>query len=482
MTQETRRPSPPTGARLDTAFDRYLGEWLFEAGPQDVPERVLDRAFAQAATERRVRPLPGVLGRLAAAEGPGWLLPQSLRPVATTWLALVALLIALIAIALAGADRDLGIGMLRNGLIAFESEGDVWVARQDGGGIRRLTDTTATETNPTWSPDGTRLAFWAAALPSVTIHVVDPDGRLLHVLEPPADLSFPVRGGALAWSPDGTSIVAPARGTRKDGSRLIVGIPEVVLLEVASAKGRRLDPGDELLRAQSFGFTADGRALGLELAAYDTADGPGVGLALADLGSDEVDLLLADVWLGGMTFTPSGDDVVLHVETIRSRDARLPTAGRSDTDIARVDLATGAMTTIVSGPTMDLAPSVSPDGALVAFSRAPGVTAAAQYMPDASGRTALRVANVPNGENFWVTEPTELYVVPIEGGEPRLVGEGLWPGSVWSPDGSRLLAQTTDGQHHVVINVADPTDRIEIPSPGNVSWMSWQQVGSQPAT
>ena len=43
--------------------------------------------------------------------------------------------------------------------IAFSSDGDLYAAAEDGSDLRRLTETSTTESIPAWSPDGSSLAF-----------------------------------------------------------------------------------------------------------------------------------------------------------------------------------------------------------------------------------------------------------------------------------------------------------------------------------
>lgn len=49
--------------------------------------------------------------------------------------------------------------------IAFSSDGDLYATAEDGTNLRRLTETSTTESTPAWSPDGSsvafELSFWA---------------------------------------------------------------------------------------------------------------------------------------------------------------------------------------------------------------------------------------------------------------------------------------------------------------------------------
>ena len=59
------------------------------------------------------------------------------------------------------ADLPPPFGPARNGLIAFESGGDIWVVDPDGTDRRQLTSAPGLEHSPAWSADGTRLAYWS---------------------------------------------------------------------------------------------------------------------------------------------------------------------------------------------------------------------------------------------------------------------------------------------------------------------------------
>jgi Tol biopolymer transport system component len=79
---------------------------------------------------------------------------------------------------------------------------DVCVVRADGTGLQKLTDTPDLEESaPSWSPDGTRLLFDEAGDPAAdmgTVRVMNVDGAGVRTLVK--------RGGFADWSPDGQHI------------------------------------------------------------------------------------------------------------------------------------------------------------------------------------------------------------------------------------------------------------------------------------
>lgn len=92
-----------------------------------------------------------------------------------------------------------------NGRIAFASNRDgnyeIYTANPDGSDPVRLTNNTTTDTNPAWSPDGTRLAFQSSRDGNVEVYVMNANGtnqtRLTNNIS---------TDGSPAWSPDGTRL------------------------------------------------------------------------------------------------------------------------------------------------------------------------------------------------------------------------------------------------------------------------------------
>jgi len=84
-----------------------------------------------------------------------------------------------------------------SGRIAFDNFDDVWTIDPDGTDLTRLTDSPGPDFDPSWSPDGTRIAFRSERSGEPEIWVMNADGteqrRLTAGLSP-------------AWSPDGSLI------------------------------------------------------------------------------------------------------------------------------------------------------------------------------------------------------------------------------------------------------------------------------------
>ena len=78
-------------------------------------------------------------------------------------------------------------------------EGDLYVARSDGTGLRQLTSgADPIDRMPRWSPDGQWIAFHSIRGKDQYLWKIRPDGSDLQQLSPLADAIYPV------WSPDGS--------------------------------------------------------------------------------------------------------------------------------------------------------------------------------------------------------------------------------------------------------------------------------------
>jgi Tol biopolymer transport system component len=93
--------------------------------------------------------------------------------------------------------------MSLSGRIAFDNHEDVWAIDADGTDLIRLTDSPGYDFDPSWSPDGTRIAFRSERSGDPEIWVMNADG---------SDQRRLAAGLSPAWSPDGSKIAYAGPG------------------------------------------------------------------------------------------------------------------------------------------------------------------------------------------------------------------------------------------------------------------------------
>jgi TolB protein len=105
---------------------------------------------------------------------------------------------------------------------------DLFSARPDGSGLRRLTRTSAVEAEPDWSPDGRLIAFVRASRGGGShVYVMRPDGRGVRRVT-----SGPLEDTSPTWSPDGKQLAFVREDATLGASRVYV----------TSMDGRRVRP------------------------------------------------------------------------------------------------------------------------------------------------------------------------------------------------------------------------------------------------
>ena len=119
-------------------------------------------------------------------------------------------------------------------LIVFAKSGDgLWVMKPDGDSPRPLTD--RDDIDPTWSPDGSMIAFASSRNGARQLFVMNADGSNIQQV---TDLNN--MGGRSTWSPDGTRL-AFYRGSAGDHNIYIINIDGTGLVQLTNG-GDNLGP------------------------------------------------------------------------------------------------------------------------------------------------------------------------------------------------------------------------------------------------
>jgi Tol biopolymer transport system component len=147
--------------------------------------------------------------------------------------------------------------------IAFNesrTQEDLFVARADGSEYRRLTDDAARDRGPSWSPDGSRIAFYSDRGGHYDLWTIRPDGS--HAEQVTKDL----RANFGIWSPQGDRLAFSGIGVK---SATIVSSTAREQTSVAAEP-----PINETDNFWPFSWSPDGRRLvGIQLTPRGTVSG-----------------------------------------------------------------------------------------------------------------------------------------------------------------------------------------------------------------
>jgi Tol biopolymer transport system component len=349
-------------------------------------------------------------------------------------LALLAIAIAAGAVLLAGG-RGHGVpafGLAANGLIADDQGGSIFIARPDGSAPVRLPTTAGSVSDPSFSPDGSRLAFYGEVAGKPVLFASAADGSGAIALSTGIGLDDDVQLGlpAVSWSPDSDRLVFA--GVAPDGRRDIY---------VARADGTETKAiGPQTRNRSDPAWSPDGRLIAFR--GFDPAEQPPTGeyrskaglYVMHPDGTGERELAFGD---GGSW------------QYRRPLWAPDPAVGRIATnvgesgayDIAVFDAETGIRTQLT--PTDGIAavwPVWSPDGARIAWSSSAGRVEITK--PD--GTDLRSIGPVIDYDFVWSPDGTSLYgwkpgdlttavIASVDGSKPTIeIHAGGTPGTKWS--------------------------------------------------
>jgi Tol biopolymer transport system component len=277
-------------------------------------------------------------------------------------------------------------------------QSDLVIVATDGSGEYRLTDTLASEGEPAWSPDGSRVVFTVGTGPHNDLFMVNVDGSALTNVTNTPDIGE----GTASWSPDSKRIVFAA-GTytkhRREGSGITSFSIDVTNIHVMNSDGSNRE---QLTRDESKNYGP-----------VYSRDGRSIAFASGRLGLPEIFIMGAD-----------------------------------GSDVRRV-------TESPEGVYCDQ-PSWSPSGTQLAYTRHEKSTSYI-YVTNIDGDQALRITNAPDTESNPVWSPNgqwigfragqdraQLHIVHPGGQDATRVTNDLksgFTGLSWSPDQRFFVTQ-----------------------------------------
>lgn len=262
---------------------------------------------------------------------------------------------------------------------------DIWMMSWDGTEKVQLTNSPDGESSPRWSPDGKYISFTATRGGGGSqVHLLNRlGGEAIKLTEVKGDLSD------YAWSPDGKKLLLTIRDYE----------------DTAGKKGAKPWVIDRYKFKQDVsGYLYDKRK---------------THLYLFDVGTKKTDTLTkGDYNESGAQWSPDGSSIAFVSNRSEDPDKN------SNSDIFLLDAKPGAVPRqLTSWKGSDHTPRFSPDGKTIAYLRS----------------TA--------DDNFLMYDQAVLCVVPVNGGEPRLLSKTLdrpVSNPRWDKDGKQIAVLVTD--------------------------------------
>ena len=403
-----------------------------------------------------------------------------------------ALCLAVSVVSLGQGTRLLRHPTVSRDSIAFEYAGDLWIVSRSGGQARRLTATQGLEVNPSFSPDGSQIAFSATIAGNTDVYVIPTTGGQ------PRRLTYhPGPDRARGWTPDGRRVIFASFRTSAPQQAYFR------LWSIGSDEG--LPVPLPMPRAFSGTYSPDGRRVAYE--EFSTAfipewheasqwrhyrggrTHPISVINLADLSVEKVPWNNSNdtwpMWVGDTIYFLSDRNHTVNLFSY-SPDNKQPTQLTQHDDFDIMNASAGPDAVVYeqagylhlldarSGKSQKLTIEVNGD---LPWARTHFKKVASMIRNSSLSPTGVRAAFEARGE---------IFTVPTEKGDYRNLTQSSGAhdrNPVWSPDGAQL-AWLSDASGEYQLMIGDPLGvkaarAIALPNSAFYSGLAWSPDGSQ---